>query len=80
MIAERPRELAVADIHGEDFRRAMLQEAVGEPAGRAAEISAYSAGDLHVKRTQAGLQLQAAANASDITASGPTQLTQRNCG
>ena len=26
MIAERPRELAVADIHGEDFGRAVLQQ------------------------------------------------------
>ena len=42
-------ELAVADVDGHDRGRAPLQEAVGEPAGRRAEVERPAAGDVDAR-------------------------------
>ena len=43
--AQRPVELAVGDVERDDVRRAALQQAVGEAAGRGADVERAAPGD-----------------------------------
>ena len=61
VLAQRPRQLAVAHIHRIDPRRAPLQQAIGEAAGRGADVRADPARRVHAERIQRGRQLQPAA-------------------
>ena len=59
--AQRPRELAAPDVDREHRRRAGLQQAVGEPAGRRTEVERPRARDRHREAVERGGQLLAAA-------------------
>lgn len=50
IIAKFPIEHAITRIHGDDFRRASLQQAICETASIAAEISAFEPRDIDLKR------------------------------
>ena len=49
----------MADVDAVDARRAALQEAVREAAGREAAVEGDDAGHVHAERVQRRLQLQA---------------------
>lgn len=59
--AEFPGQLAVTDIDGKNLCRAMLQQAVGETAGRGADIKGCPADHLDGKDLQGMSQLDTAA-------------------
>ena len=46
IVAQAPVELAVGDVERDDPRRAALQQAVGEAAGRGADVEAVEPGDV----------------------------------
>ena len=48
--AEPPVELTVADVHGVDLLRAVLQHTVGEAAGRRADVGADTVRERDGKR------------------------------
>ena len=56
-----PVELVCRDVHGEDAQRAILQQAIGEAAGGAADVEADFAVWRDLKILQRALQFQAAA-------------------
>src|ERR1041384_6744835 len=55
----------MADIHGIAPRRAVLQEAIGKPAGGCSEIHGDQSADIELKMFQSFLQFESAA--ADIT-------------
>ena len=61
VLAEFPGELALADIHGKNFGRAVLQQAVGEAAGGRAEVERDQAGHVQLKMLQRVFEFVAAA-------------------
>ena len=61
VMPEFPVELAVTDVHGIDLGGAVLQQAVGEPAGGGAGVERGHAGDVEAERGDGALQLLAAA-------------------
>src|SRR5690606_39628981 len=54
-------ELPVADVHGDDLRRAPLQQAVGEPAGRGAGVERPPAPGVDAGPVARGVELLAGA-------------------
>jgi len=54
-------ELSVAHIHGDHFTCAVLQQAIGEAAGRCADIEAAPAGHVERESGQRALEFMAAA-------------------
>ena len=59
--AERKVELIVSDIHRVDGGRPALEQAVGEPAGGAAQVGADEARDVELERSQGVFELESAA-------------------
>ena len=59
--AQFPGKLAVADIDGIDTHRAMVEQDIGEAAGRGADIEADPPGRIDAETLDAVGQLQAAA-------------------
>ena len=53
-------ELPVADVDGDDRRRAALEDAVGEPARRRAGVEHASAFDVDGEGVEGGVELLAA--------------------
>jgi hypothetical protein len=49
VVAQRPGELPVADVHGHDPRRPRLQQAVGEPPGGRAGVEGLAASRVDVE-------------------------------
>ena len=49
VLSQFPRKLALPDIHGKNFCRAMLQKAVRETAGGRAEVNGRHSGDVQLK-------------------------------
>ena len=68
MPAEFPGQLAVTDVDGEDFFRAVLQQTIGETAGRGAQVNDGQPFDIQSKIFQGMFELMAAA--ADIFFSG----------
>src|SRR3546814_4428761 len=59
--AETLVQLAVADVEGDHARRAALEQAVGEAAGRGSDVEGATARDLDVEAAQRTLELLSAA-------------------
>src|SRR5207248_7706847 len=59
--AEFPGQLSVADIDGEYLFRAVLEQAIGEPAGGGAEVNGHGSFHFQLKVNQGVFQLVAAA-------------------
>ena len=59
--AELPVELTVADVHGVDLFRAVLQHTVGEAAGRRADVGADAVRERDGKRLHRLFELESAA-------------------
>ena len=53
VVAQRPVELAVADVERDDARRAALQQHVGEAAGRGADVERLAAARRRCRRCRA---------------------------
>ena len=68
VLAEFPGQLAAADVDGRHLGGAVLEEAVGEPAGRGADVEGSEAADLEGEGRQGGLELVAAA--ADVAVAG----------
>ena len=68
VVAQFPCELALADVHGMNFRSAGLQQAVREAAGRSAEVNGREAGDVKLEVTEGVFEFLPAA--ADIFFSG----------
>ena len=68
VFAQAHVDLAVGDVDRGDPRRAALQQAVGEAAGRGADVEAVAPGDVDPERLQRVLQLGAAAR--DVARAG----------
>jgi hypothetical protein len=60
ILTKFPGKLAAAHVHGEDFGRAVLQEAIGEPAGGSAEVNGGQAARIELEMAQAVFELEAA--------------------
>ncbi len=54
-------ELPVADVERDDARRTVLQEAVGEAAGRGTDVDTARSGDVDAERAECVRELLAAA-------------------
>ena len=61
VLAQAPVELAVGDVDRGDALGAALQQAVGEAAGRGADVEAVAPGDVDAERLERVLELDAAA-------------------
>ena len=61
VLAQAQVELAVGDVDRGDPRGAALQQAVGEAAGRGADVEAVAPGDVDAERLEGVLELDAAA-------------------
>ena len=61
VLAQFPGELALADVHGKNLGRAVLEQAIGEPAGGGAEVERDQAGHVQLKMSQRVFELVAAA-------------------
>ena len=61
VVAQRPRELAAADVDRDHVRRAAPQQAVGEAAGRRADVDRAPARDVDAERVERARELRAAA-------------------
>jgi len=59
--ANFPMQLVVPDIEGMHARRAALEEAIGEAAGRGADIEAHAAGGIDSEGVERRFELEAAA-------------------
>ena len=59
--AQFPRELALADIYGENFCRAALEQTIRETAGGRADVNGGESGDVELKMFQRVFELVAAA-------------------
>ena len=53
VVAQRQRQLAVGHVERDHVRRAALQQAVGEPAGRGADVERAAAGDVDARARRA---------------------------
>ena len=76
VLPQFPGELALADIHGKNFCRAVLQQAIGEAAGGRAEIKRDQAGDIELKMVQRVFEFVAAA-ADEFFAARPVRVRRR---
>ena len=61
VLAQAAVELPVGDVEGDHVRRAALQQAVGEAAGRGADVEAVAAGDVDPERVERVGELDPAA-------------------
>ena len=61
ILAQFPRELALADIHGKNFCRAALQQTIRKAAGGGAEVERGEAGDIQLKMNEGVFEFVAAA-------------------
>ena len=61
VVAQAPVELARGDVERDDALRAVLQQAVGEPAGRGADVEAAEPADIDSEHIERVLELDAAA-------------------
>ena len=61
VLAEFPSELTLADVHGEDFGGAMLEETISETASGSAEVDGGQAGDIDLKVAEGVFEFEAAA-------------------
>jgi hypothetical protein len=61
ILPEFPGELTTANVHGKNFRRAMLQQTIGESAGGRAQVEHGRSCDIQMKILQGMFQLVAAA-------------------
>src|SRR4051812_23404026 len=61
VLADRPRELAVADVDRVDTRRTALEEDVGEPTGRGPDVERGHARGLDPERIEPLHELERAA-------------------
>ena len=61
IVAKTPVELPVGDVERDHPVGAALQQAVGEPAGRGADVEAGAPGDVDPKRVEGVLELDPAA-------------------
>ncbi len=61
VLAQRPVELAAADVHRMDAQRAALQERVGEAAGRGADIERDASANVDAQIVERARELGAAA-------------------
>ena len=61
IVAQFPRELPVADIAGENFFRAVLQQTIGKTAAGCAKIEGDFSRDIDLKFLQRGFEFVAAA-------------------
>src|SRR5262245_25838359 len=59
--APLPVELPVTDVDGDDSRRTALQQAIGEAAGRGADVERRASADVDLPVLQRRFQLEAAA-------------------
>ena len=73
--ADLPRQLAVADVDGEDLAGPLLQQAVGKAAGRCAGVAADKAGRVDAEIAQRLFQLQSAA--ADVRTGAAADLDHR---
>jgi hypothetical protein len=64
----------VADVDRVDARRAALEQAVREPAGRGADVEAHAARGVDGERVERGRQLDAAARDVGMRRSGDLDL------
>ena len=53
--------MAPANVHGKNFRRAVLQQTIGESAGGCAQVERGQSGDIQLKMAQGVFQFVAAA-------------------
>jgi hypothetical protein len=60
-VPELPGELPPANVHGKNFRRAVLQQTIGESAGGRAQVERHESGDIQLKMAQGVFQFVAAA-------------------
>ena len=67
-------QLRMSDIHTDHLRRAVLQQAIGEAAGRLADIQTTQTLNRHTSQLQSASQLQTAAR--DKTRFGIVQQLQ----
>src|SRR5439155_10064421 len=61
VLAQRPGKLAVTHIYGKDLSCAVLEQAIGESAGRSANIESDGTSNVEVEGAQRRLQLLSAA-------------------
>src|SRR5581483_10917660 len=61
ILAQLPRQLIVTHINGPHTRRAVLQQTIGEAAGRSADIDADAVARIDMKLAERRFKLQAAA-------------------
>ncbi len=61
VLAEFPGELALADVHGKNLGRAVLEQAIGETAGGSAEVDGGESGHVQLEMAEGVFQLVAAA-------------------
>ena len=61
VLAEFPGKLALADVHGKNFRGAVLKQAIGETAGGRAEVERDQSGHVQLKMVQGVFEFVAAA-------------------
>ena len=59
--SKRPRELPVADVDGNHVRGAALEQAVGESAGRRADVDRRDPGDVEPEGIERAGELHSAA-------------------
>jgi hypothetical protein len=60
VVPELPGELAPANVHGKNLRRAVLQQTIGESAGGCAQVERRQSGDIQLKVEQGMFQFVAA--------------------
>ena len=72
VIAQFPIELAIAHVDGENARRAMGEQTVGETAGRCADIEGRFTCDRDRELLQRFLKLETAA--ADVSPPGTARL------
>src|SRR6202011_1151192 len=56
IVSNPPRQLSVADIDGVNFLRAALQQAIGEPAGRSANVERNFVGNIDTEMIECAFQ------------------------
>src|SRR4029077_5307028 len=58
LVANFPGQLTVTDIHRVNFRRAALQKAIGETAGRCANVERDLAANIDLEKVQRAFQFE----------------------
>jgi hypothetical protein len=61
VVPELPSELPPANVNGKNFRRAVLQQTIGESTGGRAQVERRQSGDIQLKMAQGVFQFVAAA-------------------